>query len=423
MKTCRLHPCLIALQLVAAWLLTACETPPSPRIVRADALYDLSPNVSADEIGALVAGNNAFAFDLYQTVRAQDGNLVLSPVSISQAFAMVYVGARGETEQEMAEVLHFSLPQDRLHPVFNATLLSLEAMAGSGNEVRIANSLWGQQDFSFEQSFLSTLAINYDAGLQLVDFVNARQNAAQAVNDWVSQNTEGRITDLVQPERFDEYTRLLLVNAMSLKADWLHAFPTATTTDNLFYLLNGGTVMADMMDIDQAFPFRYARFTGFQAIELPYTGDRLAMLILMPDEGEFSTVESWLDTLTFKEIGQALTNQLLAVKMPRFEFETNLDGLPEILQDMGMVSAFSTNADFFNISHEGQLAIDDVFHGAFIQVDENGTQAAAATSVEMREVVGTMYTYVIIDHPFIFIIHDRQTGTILFIGRVLDPAQ
>jgi serpin B len=404
---------------------------------RSDAPRDTSPDVSATDLGELVDGNNAFAFAFYRAIRGEEGNIVYSPYSISAALAMTYAGARGETEQQMADALHFTLPQDRLHPAFDAVDLALagrgetaqgEEDDSQGFQLNIANALWGQQDYPFAPDFLDLLAANYGAGMSLMDFMGAPEDSRLVINEWVAERTEDRIRDLIPQGAIDSSTRLVLTNAIYFYADWLHPFPAEGTFDSPFTLLDGSQVSVPMMNQSEAQLLRYMAGEGYQAVEMPYEGNDIAMLILLPDEGQFEAFDAGLDAAQFASIQNGLSDgSMVLLSMPRFEFETPSISLKDILSDLGMPIAFDTGADFSGmVEMEGnpELYISDVFHKAFIRVDEEGTEAAAATAVVMAEAamaIGPEPIIVQVDRPFFFAIVDRPTGTILFMGRVVDP--
>jgi serpin B len=389
-----------------------------------------SPDVAALAVEDLVDGNSAFAFDLYHKIMEEEGdaNVFYSPYSISLALAMTYAGARGETERQMADTLHFTLPQERLHPAFNELDLELarrgEGAAGKDGEeqgfrLHIVNAIWGQEGYEFLAEFLDVLAENYGAGLRILDFVNAPEESRVTINNWVSEQTEGRIEDLIPEGVIDAMTRLVLTNAIYFNAAWSMPFEESLTTDGTFYLLNGDEVTVSMMR--QTESFAYVEGQGYQAVELPYDGHELSMVILLPEAGTLGTFEDSLDAQQVKEIVQALSRRQVAVTMPRFEFEADFS-LAKALAVMGMPEAFSANADFSGMTGSHDLFIADVLHKAFVSVDEAGTEAAAATAVVMKELaVAEEPVEFTIDRPFVFLIRDVETGAILFVGRVVNP--
>ena len=386
----------------------------------------VSPDVSTSDLNTLVDGNTAFAFDLYQALRGEQGNLFYSPYSISLALAMTYAGARGETEQQMADTLHFILPQDSLHPAFNSLDQQL-ASRGEGAQgkdekgfrLNIVNAIWGQRDYTFLSDYLDVLAENYGAGLRLLDFITAPEESRVTINNWVSDQTEGKIKDLIPQGVIDDLTRLVLTNAIYFNAAWLNPFNEKLTQDGAFHLLDGSEVTVPMMQ--QTESFGYAEGEGYQAVELPYDGDQLSMVILLPESGQFDSFEQSLDANYVDAILKDLEYQQVALTMPKFEFESEFS-LADTLSEMGMPIAFSRGADFSGMTGNNDLCIGDILHKAFVSVDESGTEAAAATAVVMTLGAVLNPVKVTVDSPFIFLIRDIETNSIIFVGRVMNPA-
>lgn len=397
-------------------------------LIRSEKARETSPVVPEGDLKDLVAGNNQFALDLYQTIRDSDGNLFYSPYSISLALAMTYAGARGNTAQEMAQTLNFNLPDEQLHPAFNQLDLALhsrgenipEEEEGRTFELNIVNSLWGQEGYTFLPEFLDLLAQHYAAGLNLLDFAGAPEASRQIINEWVMEQTNDRIEDLIPPGAIDALTRMVLVNAIYFNAAWASPFEQELTQQADFHLLDGTTVDTPMMN--QTKIYGYAVGQGFQAVELPYYGHETSMVILHPDLENFKEFESSLSAERINEILAELNSTNLNFSMPKFEFDMNLPVANE-LRVLGMVDAFQPGqADFSGMDGTHDLYIQDVLHKAFVSVDEEGTEAAAATAV----VVGVTSMPadpmdVKIDSPFIFLIRDIESGSILFLGRVLHP--
>jgi serpin B len=406
--------------------LASCAQPVSGEVMMSDKPRVTSPQTGQADLAILADGNGDFAFRLYQVLGNTEGNLFYSPYSISLALAMTYAGARGETEEQMADTLSFLLAQDSLHPAFNDLDIQL-ASRGEGAEgkdeegfrLNIVNAIWGQKDYEFLTEFLDVLAENYGAGLRILDFIGAPEESRVTINDWVSDQTEGRIEDLIPPGAIDFLTRLVLTNAIYFNAAWQFPFDEGATSDGAFYLLDGGEVTVPMMR--QTESFGYAEGDTYQAVELLYDGQELSMVILLPNNGQFEAFEDSLDYQLAEEIISGLYNREVSLTMPGFEFESEFD-LNSALIQMGMPIAFSENADFSGMTGNQELLIDRVIHKAFVSVDEAGTEAAAATAVIMRATSAPATPInVTINRPFIFLIRDIETGTILFIGRVLNP--
>ena len=419
-------PILILLATSVAASMVGCGGPSAfAEEAKSDLDREESPQVESPDLEKLVEGNTAFAFDLYQALREKGDNLFYSPYSISIALAMTYAGARGETEQQMADTLHFLLSQDRLHPAFNALDLELATRGEDFNQeegepfqLNIANSIWGQQDFEFLPEFLDTLALNYGAGLRLVDFVKATEESRQAINQWVEDKTEDKIKDLIPEGVLDRMTRLVLANAIYFNAGWMHPFEEGNTKEGTFYLLDGSTVTAPFMSQEEN--FRYAEGDSYQAVELPYVGGNTSMVILLPKQGQFDSFEDSLDSDHVKRILDSLEMQNVLLNMPKFEVESSFS-LKEALTSMGMRDAFEA-ADFSGINGKKDLFISEILHKAYVSVDEEGTEAAAATAVIISlTAMPEAPVEMTLDHPFIYLIRDNETGTILFVGRVINP--
>jgi len=417
---------LSALALVVVLSVVGCgETAKGTEIALSDKPRVTSPDVTTSDLSDLVSGNSAFAFDLYQALREKEGNLFYSPYSISLALALTYAGARGETEQQMADTLHF-LSQGRLHNAFNGLDLELASRGegaqgkdGKGFRLNIVNAIWGQRDYKFLNEFLDVLAENYGAGLRLIDFINAPEEARITINDWVSDQTEGKIEDLIPQGVIDELTRLVLTNAIYFNAAWLNPFDEDATQDGTFHLLGGGEVIVPMMR--QSESFGYTEGEGYQAVELLYDGRELSMVLLLPEAGHFEEFEASLSADRVNSIIRDLENKRIALTLPKFEFESEFS-LVKALAALGMPIAFTEAADFSGMTGTRELLIGAVLHKAFVSVDEAGTEAAAATAVEMELTsVPEVPIEVTVDRPFVFLIRDLETGTVLFVGRVTNP--
>lgn len=388
-----------------------------------------SPVVSADDAQALADGNAAFALDLYASPKLKPAgqNYLCSPASISIGLAMTYAGAHGATEQEMAKALHFTLPQAKLHPAFNALALELDKrnqaadpITGKGFKLSLANALWGDKAEKFVPAFLDTLSQNYGAGVNLVDFVGNAEGARISINDWVSNATLGKIKDLLAKDDITADTRLVLANAVYFNASWKHPFNESATTDGTFHAPSAD-VSVPMMHESLGLP--YAEGTGWQAIEIPYEGDQTGMTIVLPAPGQLDAVESMLTLAWLKQLIKDETATPVDVTMPKFSFVARTP-LQSALESLGMNLAFSPNADFSGMSPHA-LMIGDVIHQAFIAVDEKGTEAAAATAVTGMWVdAGPPLPppkQFVMDRPFVFFIRDYPTQAILFAGRVVNP--
>ena len=421
----RYSQCLIIGLLVIPVLFGCTTSSANIELAKSDAERELDPQVPSANLSSLSKGNGEFAFELYQVIHEEPGNLFFSPFSISSALVMVYAGARSETEQQMAQTLHFSLPQAQLHPAFNALTLKLHRpVPDDANEdnfqLVLANSIWGQAGFEYRQEYFDLIAANYGAGLRLVDFIDEdeRELARLAINQWISDQTEGRIEELIKESILTELTRLVLANAIYFNAKWETPFLGGTTSAD-FTLLDGSNKSVSMMA--RRAKTRYTGGTGYQAVEITYQGGSAAMILILPDQGSFEAIEKSWDLELIDEISQALSATDVKLYLPKFEYASSLS-LAETLNDMGMPDAFDMEkADFTGIivKPRPRLYLKHVLHQAFVSVDEMGTEAAASTAVIAE--IESMPVVVEVDRPFLFYIYDRESDTILFMGRVLDP--
>ena len=376
----------LSILILASMFLSACGTAPSANLAKSSLARDTNPSVPATDLSNLVNGNNTFAINLYEALRSQDGNLVFSPYSISLALAMTYAGARNDTESQMAQTMQFTLPQAQLHPAFNALDLELasegKAQGNNGQpmQINIANAIWAEQTYPFQQAYLDLIAKNYGAGIQLADFIKNFDPVRQQINSWVSNQTKNKINDLLAPGSVNSSTRMVLVNAIYFKADWDVPFEANNTSDSTFTLLDGSQSQVKMMN-NNDLNLNYVKDNRYQAVELPYSGNTAAMDIIIPDEGNFQNFESTLDAQKINDIFNSMQSTPIALGLPKFTFTTNFS-LSDQLKSLGMTDAFDSNkADFSGMTSNHDLFISDVIHKAFVAVDEKGTEAAAATAV------------------------------------------
>lgn len=381
---------------------------------------------STAEKAMAVKDSNAFAANLYGQLARQQGNLFFSPESISTAFAMTYAGARGETATQMAQVFHFTLPPEQLQAAMGALLAGMNAKH-QGYELHVADALWAQRDESFLQSYLDVVQNNYGAGLHQANFKTQPEAVRNSINRWVEQQTNDKITNLIGPGVLTPLTRLVLTNAIYFKGEWSSPFAASETKDEEFHLAGGRVVKTAMMHRTGGYP--YYDGGNFQALELPYAGGDLAMVVLLPkDAAGLPALEK---SLTGAGLGKWMENLKPAEKviltLPRFKMTREFE-LSGVLAKMGMPQAFSSHADFSGMTGKPGLTISAAIHKAYIDVNEKGTEAAAATSTVMRATamrrqIPQQPIVFRADHPFVFLIRDRNTGSILFMGRVEEPAQ
>ncbi len=384
----------------------------------------------------VVNANNQFAFELYSELeKSEQENIFYSPYSISAALAMTYEGAKAQTADEMKSVFHF--PENNiLRPNFAAIYNDINE-DGKAYELRTGNALWVQQDYPFLEEYISRVEEYYGGKAANLDFVGETEKSRQTINSFIEEQTNNKIKDLLPPGSLNALTRLVLTNAIYFKGTWEWEFDKSDTHDQDFKITPTNVVKTPMMfmDNDKA-TFNYADAGELQILELPYKGEEISMLILLPKQGEdydFETGERIVSDYNLEDIefsvekleeykSQMQETKLDSISLPKFEFETKYT-LNENLKALGMPLAFDAgNADFSGMTTAEKIWIDFVIHQAYVKVDEKGTEAAAATAVGM---VGSAMPRNIFraDHPFIFIIQQKETGNILFMGRVVDPTE
>ncbi|MBN9119464.1 MAG: serpin family protein [Planctomycetes bacterium] len=383
-----------------------------------------APTASAEDLKALADGNNAFAVDLYKKLAEKEqGNLIFSPYSVRTALAMTYAGARGKTAEEMRKVLHFALPDERLHPAFGATAYQLKGGKDKQHELNVANALWGQKGFPFRPEFLELTRTNYGAGFREVDFIADPEAARQAINHWVEEKTQDRIKELLQPGAVNQGSRLVLTNAVYFKGQWEKPFNPRLTADAQFRVTSDRTVL--MQTMSQSGEFGYGEADDAQLLRLPYraSGESgLAMVIVLPKAVDgLPRLEAQLSGTQVQKWFGSIWNRNGHVSLPKFKVVQKFS-LGRSLRDLGMPLAFEEPADFSGITPGGDFFIQDVIHKAMAEVDEEGTVAAAATAVVGGRVSAPAEPFQFhADHPFLFFIRDAKSGLVLFVGRMSDP--
>jgi serpin B len=374
---------------------------------------------------AVAHGNNAFAADLYGQLRRQDGNLFFSPESISTALAMAYAGASGTTASEMAATLHFTLPPAQLHPAMGALLTSLNS-THSGYQLRVADALWAEKDYAFLDDFLKLTEDDYSAGFKPMDFKTAPEAARASINQWVAQQTEDKIKDLIPPGAIKSDTGLVLTNAIYFKGDWQTQFGKAATQDEDFHLSPAQTVKTPLMHLQTK--LGYFNGATFQAVDIPYKSGELSMVVLLPnDVAGLPALEQVLTAVNLQKwLDGGWRSNKIILTLPKFKMTSQFE-LAEALRTLGMKQAFLRGtADFSGMTGKKDLWISAAIHKAFVDVNEEGTEAAAATGIVMRSMAMSHEATPVVfrvDHPFIFLIRDNRSGAILFMGRVTDPSR
>ncbi|MGP8215436.1 MAG: serpin family protein [Bacteroidia bacterium] len=386
--------------------------------------------INAQTIEITVDSNNVFAFKLFNVLKS-DHNLIFSPFSISSALAMTYAGARGETEKQMSHVLCFGMQQEPLHNNFESIIKTIEMDNGDSIRLNIANSLWAQNSYHFLDSYFTLVKTNYHNELNYVDFINEPEKARLDINSWVEQKTNDKIKDLLPEGSIDGMVRLVLVNALYFHGAWKWAFNPISTRKDIFYLNRTDTVLTDFMENMEerqhyVAEYNYYEDNKFQVVEIPYNNDKLAMLIFLPNEiGDINEMENNFTLGYYTRVLRHMKADLVNLSIPKFK--TTMDfNLANTLSKMGMPIAFADTANFSGMTGNKDLYISEVFHKAFINVTEQGTEAAAATAIVMSAQSASIppptKTFKA-DHPFIFILFDYDTGTILFMGELKNPQQ
>ena len=385
--------------------------------------------VFAQDVRSVVTANNQFAFDLYARYQSKEGNIFFSAYSISSAMAMTYEGARGKTADEIQSVFHF--PKD--DSLRRESFLNINNQINKKDkkyELRTANALWAQKDCPFLEDYFNLIAQYYGGKATNLDFINETEKSRLTINSWIEEQTNNKIKDLIPAGIINPLIRLVITNAVYFKGFWFKQFDKKATEDKDFRVSPGNTIKTPMMHFsDEEAKFNYAETDQLQILELSYEGKELSMLILLPRGDDLKAIEESLSAEKLYGWKKLLSREEVIVYLPKFKFETKYF-ISRDLAAMGMPTAFTPGidfggeADFSGMTGKRDLRISEVIHQAFVDVNEEGTEAAAATAVVMRTgSVGMPRQKKIFnaDHPFIFIIQENATGNILFLGRVTNP--
>jgi serpin B len=388
------------------------------------ALID-QPVAPADAAAVAAAPVNEFACDFYSKIHGANQNLIFSPYSIDVALSMVYTGARGDTATEMADALHYSGNAGADADATAGLVQLFQAnQKDNGYELHVADALWGAKGVAWTPAYLTKLKSEYLANLQSLDF-NDEPVARKTINDWVSQQTADKIKDLIPAGAINGQTRLVLTNAVYFKGDWASPFEASSSNNSDFHV-DGKDAVVPAMTMSQTGQFQYMENDDLQALQMPYQGGNLAMLILLPKKQDgLVDLDGKIDAKLIGQQGSVIAQLKPArvqVELPKFKLETSLD-LMKTLADLGIKKALTPAADFSGMDGSHDLMIGAAIHKAYINVDEKGTEAAAATGIMMRAMAMAPMPSVpfIANHPFVFVLRDMKTGVILFMGKVTDP--
>ncbi len=378
--------------------------------------------VTQESVADIVKANNQFAIELYSKINEDTNeNIFFSPWSISNAMVMTYEGAKGQTAYEIESVFNFPKNDATRRPAF-AKVLNTINKGGGKYELHTANAIWLQKDYNFLKEYKDTINRYYLGKVENLDFVNDPSRASSEINGWVSKNTNSKIKEIVSPRMFNELTRAVLTNAIYFKGKWEHQFDRDDTKPDDFTLDSGAKIKVPMMRLtDDDLDFNYVEADEVQVLEMAYQGDKISMLVLLPRK-DTDYLESILTEEKLAEWRSKLRSQTVFIYTPKFKFDSKYF-MKETLSAMGMPLAFSPSADFSGMDGTRSLFIDKVIHQAYVKVDEEGTEAAAATAVITAKSAAIPRNVFRADHPFIFIIQEKETGNILFMGRVTDPTQ
>jgi serpin B len=396
-------------------------------IAKSETVVRENPSASNEDVMKQAESINNFAVAMYRQLKDEGKNLFFSPYSITAALAMTAAGANGNTKQQILDALQVTLQGvafDQAMSAIDQSIMS-HADATAGLTLKVVNSAWLQSGWNFKVSYLDHLAKYYGAGVNLLDFSSNPDECRTVINTWVAGQTNDKIVNLLPEGSIVSNTALVLTNAIYFLADWLYAFNPDCTMDKDFRLMDNSTVKVPGMSYnnsDSAVVMRYSRMSGVSALDFPYKGDRLAMTVLLPDSGAFTSAENSLSASMLSQLFSAFRPETLQVSLPKFTFTFGTVSLTDAFKALGMTDAFQPElADFSGIDGTRDLCVDDIYHKAFINVDEKGTEAAAATAVVL--IYKSARPVFIVNRPFIFVIRDKETGTVLFIGRVLNPLE
>jgi len=374
----------------------------------------------SQDIEDVVTGNNEFSFSLYDEINNEAANVFFSPYSISSALAMTYNGAREKTKEEMADVMNFNKNEESLSKNFSALNSHITNLTSKKIQLNIANSIWGQQDYGFEKRFLELNNKYYGAGVKEVNFKENYKSIRKDINKWVENKTQEKITDLIKSNMLDPMTRMVLVNAIYFNGKWAFPFKEEDTYEDVFYIYSECKTKTNFME--RQVSLKYYEDDLAQVVEIPYSGKSLSMMVILPKERYgMEQLEHQLNENLYHSYQKSMKTKKVKLTLPKFKITDDFE-LNEPLKNLGMESAFGKNADFSGMTGKKDLYISNVVHKSFVEVNEEGTEAAAATGVVMRKTSVNMDKKEFkADHPFVFFIKDNEHDTILFMGRIMNP--
>jgi serpin B len=385
-------------------------------------LFALVSTSNSQTVKDVVKGNNEFTFSLYDQINDKEENVFFSPYSVTSALAMTYNGARGKTMNEMSEVLNFSKDLNALSQNYSKLNNHITGLSSKKIQLDIANSIWGQQGVGFEKEFLELNKKYYGAGIRQVNFKENYKEIRKQINKWVEEKTNEKIKDLIKPNVLDRMTRMVLVNAIYFNGKWENPFKEEDTFKDKFYIYSKCETQTEFMY--QELSLKYHEDDIAQVVEIPYSGKSLSMMVILPKERYgMEKLENYLDAELYENYNKSLSKYKVKLTFPKFEIKDEYE-LNDPLKDMGMKSAFGEGADFSGMTGSKDLFINNVVHKTYVKVNEEGTEAAAATGVVMRKTSAIMEVKEFkANHPFIFVIKDNKNDTILFMGRIMNPEE
>jgi len=376
----------------------------------------------AQNIRSISDGNTKFSVDLYKQIKSEAINQFYSPISVCSALAMTYAGASGETLKQMSKTLYFSTNQDELHKSYEILFKNLTDENTEGVKLKIANSLWLQENMKINTEYLSITNKYYDAGVIPVNFITEPEKSRITINNWVEKNTNNKILNLLPDGSIHSQTRMVLVNAIYFKGQWDKPFDKNLNTTDIFFVYKTCKTNATFMN--NHINSSYYEDNQLSIAEIPYADQNQSLVIILPKENYgLEEIEKIFEKGLIETYFGKMEQKRITLSIPKFKTESTYD-LKDYLSKMGMPIAFTNNADFSGITGDRSLAIDKVIHKAYIDVNEEGTEAAAATAVTMRKTAMLLDEVIFkADHPFIYLIRDNETNTILFVGRLMNPNQ